>query len=53
VWNNQAQNVALLLESGADPAIRNAAGLTALELAQNRGYKELVGILEGFSKVGL
>lgn len=45
VWNNQLDCVAILLEHGADPDLKNAAGLTVLELADSRGFNEIAEIL--------
>ena len=36
----------LLLNQGANPALRNAAGDTALDIARRRGYDEIVKLLQ-------
>ena len=41
-----ADTVKLLLESGADPAIRNAQGLSALEFAQRAGRADSAALIE-------
>lgn len=45
VQGNHADLVEMLLDFGADQNIRNAEGLTALEVAQALGYTEIVRIL--------
>ena len=45
VWNDQVEAVQVLLGFGADKNIRNSAGLTALELAKERGNPVLVKLL--------
>lgn len=45
VWNNQVEAAKVLLEFGADREAKNAAGLTALELAKERGNAALVELL--------
>ena len=39
------KEVKILLEAGADPNLQNKAGLTALMLASERGYKNIVRML--------
>lgn len=39
--------VSQLLDAGADPSIRDARGLTALQNAQNRGQRDIVALLTG------
>lgn len=41
----QQEIVRLLLEAGADPGIRDANGVTALDHARNRGFTEIVALL--------
>ncbi|MFD4960562.1 ankyrin repeat domain-containing protein [Microbacterium sp. NPDC058389] len=43
----QQEIVRLLLAAGADPGIRDAAGLTAREEAERRGFAELAALLPG------
>jgi ankyrin repeat protein len=38
--------VEILLDNGADPAIADADGVTALEHARRRGHAEIVALLE-------
>jgi ankyrin repeat protein len=45
-YNGQIESAKLLLEFGASKTIRNAAGLTAAEVAAARGHKELSALLE-------
>ena len=40
--------VKLLLERGADPSLKNTNGETALELAKQKEYKEIVNLLESW-----
>jgi ankyrin repeat protein len=42
----QAPVVSFLIASGADTAVRNAEGETALEVARRAGKKEVVALLE-------
>ncbi|MBC8066396.1 MAG: ankyrin repeat domain-containing protein [Chlorobia bacterium] len=44
-WNGQLETAKVLLEFGADREARNAAGLTALDVAKDRGFPELVELL--------
>jgi ankyrin repeat protein len=39
--------VKILLGAGADPGIRDKDGVSALKHARDRGYTEMVGVLEG------
>jgi len=43
----QQEIVRLLLAAGADPGIRDAAGLTARDEAERRGFAELAALLPG------
>jgi ankyrin repeat protein len=45
VWNCNPEVVKILLEFGADKTLKNAAGLTPLELAKEKGFKELEELL--------
>lgn len=45
IWNEQVEPARLLLEMGADKAAKNAAGLTPLEVAKDRGCAQLVELL--------
>lgn len=41
VWGNHILTVKLLLDQGADARLRNEQGLSALDLARQRGYKDI------------
>ena len=41
------QIVRILLDAGADPAIADRGGVTALEHARRRGYDEIARVLRG------
>jgi len=43
---NQVETVRLLLEAGADPSIPEGNGRTARELAVERGYDEIVAVID-------
>lgn len=47
IWNDQIGAIQVLLELGADRERRNAAGLTALELAESRGNQAIIELLRG------
>lgn len=42
VENNNAEMVRLLLQKGADPSLRDAAGLTPREIAERNGFAEVL-----------
>ena len=44
--NNHTETLRALVEAGANVNIADASGSTPLKLAQARGYREMVGILE-------
>jgi ankyrin repeat protein len=44
-----ARVVQLLIETGADPSFQDAAGKTALEVAEQRGHAEVAALLRGTS----
>jgi ankyrin repeat protein len=44
-FNGQMETAKVLLEFGADKTARNAAGLTATQMAASRGHKELAELL--------
>jgi ankyrin repeat protein len=44
--SDQPEAVKKLLERGADPAIKTHRGVTAAEIAHEKGYAEVVGLLE-------
>lgn len=44
--------VEILLDAGADPSIADADGVTALQHARNRGYDEIVRLLEEAARGG-
>ncbi len=48
-WAHQ-QIVRILLAAGADPAIADADGVTALQHADERGFQEIADILRGASR---
>lgn len=43
---DQVKAVRLLLEAGADPSITENGGLTARELAEQKGYDEIVAVID-------
>nr|MBO2508719.1 hypothetical protein [Bacillota bacterium] len=43
--NNDPRIASLLLEAGADPFLRNAAGETAADIAENLGNQEVLAVL--------
>ncbi len=43
--NGHSDVVATLLDHGADPAVADAGGRTALDLAMNAGRDDVVGVL--------
>ena len=49
-WNNQLECAKLLLSRGADATLKNAAGLTPLEVAYHKGFPELVVLFESIAK---
>jgi ankyrin repeat protein len=46
VYNGQLGTTQLLLSRGADQAVKNAAGLTPLELARHLGFHDIAALLE-------
>jgi ankyrin repeat protein len=46
VWHGSREAARLLLEAGADTAIKGWDGNTALDLARKYGYQDMVELLE-------
>ena len=44
--------VELLLETGADPTIRDEHGRTSIELARENGFRDAVKLMEGVASKG-
>lgn len=49
-WLDQPELVALLLKKGADPAARNVAGQSALDIASVQGFQRVIDALKTSSK---
>jgi ankyrin repeat protein len=46
IWQNNVETARVLIEAGADLALRNHEGQTPLEMAQARGRKQIVAMIE-------
>lgn len=47
---NHQEIVRILLDAGADPGVRDHDGLSALDHAEQRGYREIAALLRGGSR---
>jgi ankyrin repeat protein len=46
IWQNNVETARVIVEAGADLTLRNHEGQTPLEMAQARGRKQIVALIE-------
>jgi ankyrin repeat protein len=47
VLSGKAEMIKLLVEAGADPKVTDDEGKTAVDYAQDKGYTQIVALLNG------
>lgn len=52
IWQNNVETARVIVEAGADLTLRNHEGQTPLEMAQARGRKQIVAMIEQWQADG-